>query len=101
MRTATALLLTLAAAGCAHGGRGATSNHPPSLRARCEPCAVVAGRTATLRVETQDADGDALTFAWHTPAGTLAAATARETQWTAPADEGPVPISVTVRDAKG
>ena len=76
-------------------------NRPPSVRARCEPCTVYVGKTSTVTVDAQDPDGDPLTYAWSAPAGSLTSASARQTPWTAPMVEGPVPVTVTVRDDKG
>jgi peptidoglycan-associated lipoprotein len=78
----------------------APQNRPPSVRARCEPCTVYVGKTSTVTADAQDPDGDPLTYAWSAPAGSLTAATARQTPWTAPMVEGPVPVTVTVRDDK-
>jgi outer membrane protein OmpA-like peptidoglycan-associated protein len=49
----------------------------------------------------QDPDGDALTYRWSAPAGTLQAPGNRQTVWTAPQQVGPVPVTVTVDDGKG
>ena len=76
-------------------------NHPPKVRALCDPCSVAAGRTVTLNADAQDADGDTLTYAWSAPSGTAAAAASKQTTWTAPSAEGPVPITVRVTDGKG
>jgi peptidoglycan-associated lipoprotein len=76
-------------------------NHPPTVRARCEPCTVYVGKTSTVTADAQDPDGDPLTYAWSAPAGSLTSATARQTPWTAPMVEGPVPVTVRVDDGKG
>jgi outer membrane protein OmpA-like peptidoglycan-associated protein len=76
-------------------------NRPPTVRARCEPCTVYVGKSSTVSADAQDPDGDALTYTWSAPAGTLTAASARQTPWTAPTVEGPVPVSVRVDDGKG
>ncbi len=76
-------------------------NRPPTVRARCEPCTVYVGKTSIVSVETQDPDGDALTHAWSAPAGSLTSASGRQTPWTAPMVEGPVPVTVRVDDGKG
>jgi outer membrane protein OmpA-like peptidoglycan-associated protein len=78
-----------------------TQNRPPTVRARCEPCTVYVGKSSTVSADAQDPDGDALTYTWSAPAGTLTAASARQTPWTAPMVEGPVPVSVRVDDGKG
>ena len=79
----------------------AVQNRPPAVRARCEPCTVFLGRTATVTAEAQDPDGDPLTYAWNAPAGSLTSPAARQTPWTAPMVEGPVPVSVRATDGKG
>ena len=104
------LLVMLAAGACRSGGvpspaaspaPPAAGNHPPKVRALCDPCTVAAGRTVTLNADAQDADGDTLTYAWSAPSGTAAAAASKQTTWTAPSAEGPVPITVRVSDGKG
>lgn len=98
-------LLAGLAAACTHmppaHRAAATGNHPPAIRARCEPCTVSMGRTSTLSADAQDPDGDALAYTWRTPAGTLATPAARQTSWTAPMLEGPVPVTVRIDDGKG
>jgi hypothetical protein len=79
----------------------ARQNRPPSVHARCEPCTVQMGQTATVGASGQDPDGDQLTYAWTTPGGLLANPSEAETRWTAPSQEGPVPVTITVNDGKG
>jgi outer membrane protein OmpA-like peptidoglycan-associated protein len=79
----------------------AADNRPPTVRARCEPCTVEVGRTTTVVADAADADGDALRYLWGAPAGSLATRTDRQTPWTAPMQEGPVPVTVTVDDGRG
>jgi outer membrane protein OmpA-like peptidoglycan-associated protein len=79
----------------------AAQNRPPSVRASCQPCTVFVGRTSTVTADAQDPDGDALTYAWSAPAGSLTSAATRQTPWTAPNVEGPVPVTVRVGDGKG
>jgi hypothetical protein len=79
----------------------AAMNHPPVLRALCQPCTVAVGKSAMLSADAKDPDGDALTYTWRGPAGTLATPSARQTSWTAPTTEGPVPVTVRVDDGKG
>jgi outer membrane protein OmpA-like peptidoglycan-associated protein len=62
---------------------------------------VFVGRTSTVTADAQDPDGDALTYAWSAPAGSLTSPSARQTPWTAPMVEGPVPVTVRVSDGKG
>jgi peptidoglycan-associated lipoprotein len=77
------------------------SNRPPTVKARCEPCIVQVGKSSTVTADAQDPDGDTLAYKWSVPTGTLAAATDRQTLWTAPEQEGSVPVTVTVDDGKG
>ncbi len=76
-------------------------NRPPTVDARCEPCTVEVGRTATVTADASDPDGDTLTYKWSAPAGTISNPTARQTPWTAPMQEGPVQFTVAVSDGKG
>src|SRR4051794_24104146 len=76
-------------------------NRPPTVRARCEPCTVEIGKTSTVTADAQDPDGDTLIYRWSAPAGRFANAGDRQTVWTAPMQEGPVPATVTVDDGKG
>ena len=79
----------------------AADNRPPTVRARCEPCTVEIGKTSTVTADATDPDGDALTYRWNTPAGTLSSPADRQSPWTAPMQEGPVPVTIEVRDSKG
>jgi hypothetical protein len=107
LRTALGVAAAVAATAC-HPRPAVTTpapiagqNHPPSIRARCAPCVIEPGKTVTVSVDAQDPDADALSFAWSAPGGALATPSARETAWTAPAQEGPVPVAITVTDGKG
>jgi len=76
-------------------------NRPPTVQARCEPCSVQGGGNATVTADAQDPDGDTLRYRWNAPSGVLQNQLSRQTQWTAPQQAGPVPITVTVDDGKG
>jgi hypothetical protein len=67
----------------------------------CVPPSVQVGQSCTLTATGQDPDGDPLTYRWATPTGTLANPADRSTLWTAPQQEGTVPVTVTVNDGKG
>jgi outer membrane protein OmpA-like peptidoglycan-associated protein len=76
-------------------------NRPPTVKARCEPCVVQVGKSATVTADAQDPDGDTLTYKWSVPTGKLANPADRQTLWTAPEQEGSVPVTITVDDGKG
>jgi outer membrane protein OmpA-like peptidoglycan-associated protein len=65
------------------------------------PCTLEPGQSITLTANAQDADGDTLTYRWTAPSGTFSTPNGRSTLWTAGAQEGNVPITVTVDDGKG
>jgi outer membrane protein OmpA-like peptidoglycan-associated protein len=71
------------------------------VRARCEPCTVEIGRTSTVTADAADPDGDALTYKWNAPTGKLATPGDRQSIWTAPMQEGPVPVTIVVADPSG
>ena len=48
--------------------RPTAANHPPSVRARCEPCRVEVGTQSSVSAEAADPDGDGLTFRWQAAA---------------------------------
>jgi OOP family OmpA-OmpF porin len=58
-------------------------------------------KTSTVTADAADPDGDTLTYKWTAPTGTFANPNQQETIWTAPCQEGPVPVTVTVDDGKG
>jgi outer membrane protein OmpA-like peptidoglycan-associated protein len=80
---------------------GPPPNRPPTVRARCEPCTVEVGRNSTVTADAQDPDGDTLTYRWSAPTGSFQNAADRQTLWTAPQQEGPVPVTVTASDGRG
>jgi peptidoglycan-associated lipoprotein len=71
------------------------------VKARCEPCTVEIGKTSTVTGDASDPDGDTLTYKWSAPAGSLSNAADRQTPWTAPMQEGPVQVTITVTDSRG
>ena len=70
------------------------TNRPPTVKARCEPCIVEVGKSSTVTCDANDPDGDQLTYRWTTPSGKLANPADRQTLWTAPMQEGSVPVTV-------
>jgi len=76
-------------------------NRAPTVQARCEPCAVPPGGTATVTADAQDPDGDVLRYRWTAPTGSFQNAADRQTAWTAPQQPGSVITTVVVDDGKG
>jgi outer membrane protein OmpA-like peptidoglycan-associated protein len=77
------------------------ANRPPTVKAACDPCTVEVGKSSTVSADAQDPDGDPLIYRWTAPAGSLANPAIRQTIWTAPLQEGPVRVTVTVDDNRG
>jgi peptidoglycan-associated lipoprotein len=71
------------------------------VRAQCAPCTINVGERTNVSADAQDPDGDQLTYRWSAPTGSLADGGARATSWTAPMQEGAVPVTVSVSDGKG
>jgi outer membrane protein OmpA-like peptidoglycan-associated protein len=76
-------------------------NRPPTVMARCEPCTIEVGRSVAVSGDAADPDADSLTYRWTAPAGAFQNAGDRQTLWTAPQQEGPVPATITVSDGHG
>jgi outer membrane protein OmpA-like peptidoglycan-associated protein len=74
----------------------AAPQHDLSVKAQCNPCTVDVGKISTVTAIPQSSIGCSVTYAWSAPTGTFANATAKETPWTAPMQEGTVPVTVTV-----
>ncbi|MCC7415838.1 MAG: OmpA family protein [Acidobacteria bacterium] len=70
--------------------------HTLAVQAACNPCTVEAGKTSTVTATVDDSISCAVTYRWSAPSGTFANATERQTIWTAPAQAGTVPVTVTV-----
>jgi len=70
--------------------------HNLSVRAQADPATVEVGRTSTVTAVPQSSINCAVTYRWTAPAGTFANPTARQTVFTAPNQEGAVPVTVTV-----
>jgi outer membrane protein OmpA-like peptidoglycan-associated protein len=72
------------------------TRHDLTVKAACNPCTVEVGKTSTVTATATDSTGCTVTYAWSAPAGTLTNGRAQSTPWTAPMQEGPVPVTVTV-----
>jgi len=73
-----------------------TRTHDLSVKASCNPCTVEVGKTSTVSAIATDSIGCTVTYAWSAPAGSFTNRTSQDTPWTAPGQEGPVPVTVTV-----
>jgi outer membrane protein OmpA-like peptidoglycan-associated protein len=67
-----------------------------TVKATCEPCTVEVGRPSTVTANALSSIGCSVNYNWTAPAGTFTSANTRQTPWTAPNQEGPVPVTVTV-----
>jgi outer membrane protein OmpA-like peptidoglycan-associated protein len=74
----------------------APPTHNLSVKAECNPCTVPMGATSTVTATVTDSIGCAVNYRWTAPTGTFANPAQRQTVWTAPQQEGPVPATVTV-----
>jgi outer membrane protein OmpA-like peptidoglycan-associated protein len=70
--------------------------HTLTVTAQCDPCTVDVGKVSTVTATALDSIGCAVTYAWSAPTGTFTSGTARQTPWTAPMQEGTVPVTVRV-----
>ncbi len=59
------------------------------------------GKSSTVTAVGQSPDNLPLTYKWTAPTGTVANPAEAKTIWTAPDQEGSVPVTVTVDDGKG
>src|SRR6185436_448933 len=60
------------------------------------PCTVEVGKVSTVSAVATSSIGCVVAYAWSAPTGTFGNRTAQSTPWTAPMQEGPVPVTVTV-----
>jgi outer membrane protein OmpA-like peptidoglycan-associated protein len=70
--------------------------HDLTVKADCDPCTVDVGKMSTLTATPQSSIGCSVTYSWSAPTGQLATPNTRTTQWTAPMQEGTVPVTITV-----
>jgi outer membrane protein OmpA-like peptidoglycan-associated protein len=57
---------------------------------------VEVGKSSTVTATVQDSISCPVTYRWTAPSGTLAQPAERQTLWTAPGQEGTVPVTITV-----
>ena len=77
------------------------ANRRPTIKAMCNPCTVEVGQTATIRAESQDPDGDMMSYKWGTNAGTVGDTRSAATTWKAETAPGSVMLTVTADDGRG
>ena len=70
--------------------------HDLSVKASCDPCTVEVGKVSTVTAVVTSSISCAVTYRWSAPTGAFTNPTARVTPWTAPMQEGAVPVTVTV-----
>jgi len=70
--------------------------HQLTVKADCDPCTVEIGKVSTVTATPQSSIGCSVTYNWTAPTGSFGTPTARTTPWTAPMQEGTVPVTVTV-----
>jgi outer membrane protein OmpA-like peptidoglycan-associated protein len=70
--------------------------HDLTVKAACDPCTVEVGKVSTVSAIATSSISCVVAYAWSAPTGTFTNRTAQNTPWTAPMQEGPVPVTVTV-----
>jgi outer membrane protein OmpA-like peptidoglycan-associated protein len=74
----------------------AKPDHVLGVKASCNPCTVEVGKVSTVTAVATSSINCVVTYNWTAPAGTFSDRTQRVTPWTAPNNEGPVPVTITV-----
>ena len=79
------------------------ANRPPAFTAaaQCDPCTVEAGKSTAVTATASDPDNDTVRYRWTAPTGTFANTGEPKTTWTAPDQEGTVPLTVAAEDSRG
>src|SRR5215203_3129043 len=70
--------------------------HELTVKAACDPCTVEVGKASTVSAVANSSTSCVVAYAWSAPTGTFGDRTAQKTPFTAPMQEGPVPVTVTV-----
>jgi len=70
--------------------------HELSVKAACNPCTVEVGKASTVSAVATSSISCVVAYAWSAPTGTFGNRTGQSTPWTAPMQEGSVPVTVTV-----
>jgi peptidoglycan-associated lipoprotein len=70
--------------------------HELSVKAACDPCTVEVGKSSIVTATPTSSIGCVVAYSWSAPTGTFGNRTSQKTPWTAPMQEGSVPVTVTV-----
>jgi peptidoglycan-associated lipoprotein len=70
--------------------------HELAVKAACNPCTVEVGKVSTVTATPTSSINCVVAYQWSAPTGTFGNRTGQSTPWTAPMQEGPVPVTVTV-----
>jgi hypothetical protein len=102
-RMTIVVLALLGPAGCGDSGNGGGPETGPPVVQRIVsvPPVVPRGGSAQLTALASDPDGDTLTYAWSSAAGSFSEQTRARIRWTAPAASGTYRVSVVVSDGDG
>jgi len=76
----------------------AAPNRPPTVSIKCDPGVVDPNGVSNCVAQGTDPEGGPLTYRWTAPAGAFKPTDAPNTSFTAPGQEGPVNVTVTVTD---
>ena len=79
------------------------ANRAPSFTtaAQCNPCTVEAGKSTAVTATASDPDNDTVRYRWSAPTGSFGNTGDASTTWTAPDQEGTVPLTVAAEDSRG
>lgn len=76
-------------------------NRNPEVTIACNPCTVEPGKSINLTATAKDPDSETPIITWTAPSGSFNPSTGNSTTWTAPNQEGTVPLTATARDPRG
>jgi len=78
-------------------------NRPPTFNGTvsCDPCILEPGGTSRLSASATDPEGGPVTYRWTAPNGTFNPNDAANSTFTAPNQEGNIPVTVTAQDNQG
>jgi peptidoglycan-associated lipoprotein len=73
-------------------------NRPPTVTIQCNPSVLEPGQTSQCTGQATDPEGGPLTYQWKAAGGSFSPTDAANTTFTAPQNEGPVVVTLTVTD---